>query len=210
MDITELSVGLFVKIKGTVQPNGRFQAKRISIRKPEKDSEIEGPVQAVDQANRTLTVMGVPIRVDEEKVAAWPPRLIVTRDGKLVAERKLTDKKTLIGRSDFADMPIDDDYISKMHAVVLLYSDALVLLDLNSANGLTVNSRRVRSTILQTDDIVSIGHHRIKVADAPAISPEMKEMLADPDTIKMKNLVDMRRLRERSRHITVDHTKKHG
>ncbi len=125
-----------------------------------------------------------------------PPRLIVTRDGKNLLDHRLSDKKTLIGRSDFADLSIEDDFVSKMHAVLILYSDALVLLDLNSANGTTVNSATVRSTILQTNDIISLGHHRIKVLNAPAISEEMKKLLSAPDTIRMKNLVDLRARRE--------------
>ena len=71
-----------------------------------------------------------------------------------------------------------------------------MLLDLNSANGTTVNSATVRSTILQTNDIISLGHHRIKVLNAPAISEDMKKLLSAPDTIRMKNLVDLRARRE--------------
>ena len=76
---------------------------------------------------------------------------------------------------------------------MLLYSDALVLVDLNSSNGTTVNSVRVRSTVLKDNDIISLGHHRIKVTDAPAISREMAKFLEQQDTIKMKNLIDMRK-----------------
>jgi len=81
----------------------------------------------------------------------------------------------------------------------MLYSDALVMLDLNSSNGLTVNSARVGSTILKDNDVISLGNHRLKVRNAPAISDEMQQLLNSPNTIKMKNLVDMRRLRARRR-----------
>ena len=109
------------------------------------------------------------------------------------------EKKILIGRSDFADIIIDDDFVSKLHLMLLLYADALVLLDLNSANGTTVNSVRVRKTILKDDDIISLGHHRLKVENAPPISEEMQEILKSPDTLKMKNLIDIRRLRAQRR-----------
>jgi pSer/pThr/pTyr-binding forkhead associated (FHA) protein len=81
----------------------------------------------------------------------------------------------------------------------LLYSDALVLLDLNSANGTTVNSVKVRKTILRDNDVISLGRHRIKVENAPPISADMEALLKAPDTIKMKNLVDLRRQRARRR-----------
>lgn len=144
-----------------------------------------------ETASQDLPVLGV-----EAATGPLPPRLIVTRDGRDLLDHRLSDKKTLIGRSDFADLSIDDDFVSKMHAVLILYSDALVLMDLNSANGTTVNSVTVRSTILQSNDIISLGQHRIKVLNAPAISDEMKKLLSAPDTIRMKNLVDLRAHRE--------------
>jgi len=100
----------------------------------------------------------------------------------------------LLGRSDFADVVINDDFVSKIHAAFLLYSDALVLLDLNSANGTTVNSHTVKKTILKSGDIISLGNHRIKIENAPPVSAEMETLLKSPDTLKMKNLVDLRRL----------------
>jgi len=126
-----------------------------------------------------------------------PPRLIVTREGTVTTEYTFSEKKVLIGRSDFADVIINDDFVSKLHIALLLYSDALVLLDLNSANGTTVNSMKVKKTILKDDDIISLGHHRVKIADAPPISEEMAQLLKSPDTIKMKSLVDMRKLHAR-------------
>jgi len=141
----------------------------------------------------------IPVLDESAAVSRTPPRLIVSRDGDVLTEYEFKEKKVLIGRSDFADIAIDDDFVSKLHAVLLLYSDALVLLDLNSANGTTVNSVKVKKTILRDDDIISLGHHRLKVENAPAISEEMKELLKSPDTLKMKNLIDLRRLRARRR-----------
>ena len=142
----------------------------------------------------------IPLLDASEAVSPLPPRIIVSRDGKVLADYSFTDKKILIGRSDFADIVINDDFVSKIHAVLLLYSDALVLLDLNSANGITVNSVVIKKTILRDDDIISLGHHRLKVENAPAISAAMEELLKSPDTLKMKNLVDLRR--QRARQLT--------
>lgn len=141
----------------------------------------------------------IPILDTSDSDRPLPPRLLISKDGCTVADCSLMEKKILIGRSDFADIVIEDDFVSKLHAVMLLYSDALVLLDLNSANGTTVNSVRVRSTVLKDNDIISLGNHRLKVTNAPPISAEMAKLLKTPDTIKMKNLVDMRRLKARQR-----------
>jgi pSer/pThr/pTyr-binding forkhead associated (FHA) protein len=159
------------------------------------------PVSVVDTyapgEERDNSAAQIPVLGKDVAVSRLPPKLIVTRDGKTLGEHAFKDKKLLIGRSDFADIMVDDDYVSKIHAVLLLYTDALVLLDLNSANGTTVNSVKVSKTILKDDDVISLGHHRLKVENAPPISEEMEEMLKSPDTIKMKNLIDLRRQRAR-------------
>lgn len=117
------------------------------------------------------------------------PTLTLTRDGEVVATYTLRDRKVLIGRSDLADIVVADQFVSKMHALMLLFSDALLLLDLNSANGLTVNSTIVRSTILRSDDVIVLGNHRLKVEHAPAISEEMEKVLRSGDTVRMKSLI---------------------
>jgi len=152
----------------------------------------------------------IPVLGAREAITRLPPKLIITRDGDTLAEYTFKDKKVLIGRSDFADIAIDDDFVSKLHAVLLLYSDALVLLDLNSANGTTVNSINVGKTILKDDDVISLGRHRLKIENAPAISEEMAELLKSPDTLKMKNLIDMRRLRAQRQVMAAENHNKRG
>jgi type II secretory pathway predicted ATPase ExeA len=132
----------------------------------------------------------------QEAVSPNRPRLIITRNGATVSQYVSSTKKVLIGRSEFADVVLDDEYASKIHAVLLRYSNALVLLDLNSSNGTTVNSVRLKSTVLRDDDIISIGHHRLKVVNAPEVSDEALHRLQSPDTVKMRNLTEMRRIAE--------------
>ena len=167
----------------------------------------EFPVSVVDTYSPEevpkLSTQDVPVLGNKEAVRRQPPRLTITRDGETLLEYTFKEKKVLIGRSDFADIVIEDDYVSKIHLMLLLYSDALVLLDLNSANGTTVNSVNVRKTILKDDDIISLGHHRLKVEDAPPIGEDMQEILKSPDTLKMKNLIDIRRLRAQRKMGTV-------
>ncbi len=136
------------------------------------------------------------------------PNLVLSRNGKKLGEVAIRERKVLLGRSDFADVVIEDPFVSKLHATILAYNDALVLLDLNSVNGTTVNSVRVSSTILKSNDIVSLGSYRIKVEDAPPISTEMARLLKSPDTVKMKSLDEMRRVRARRLALAESREKK--
>jgi len=136
-------------------------------------------------------------RIAELKSAKPVPRIIVTRDGETVAEYELTDSKYVIGRAEMADIVIEDSYVSKTHAMLQVYANAIVLIDLNSTNGTTVNSTIVPKTILRNNDIISLGRHRLKIENAPVLSAEIEEKIKASDTMTMRNLADLRRSRAR-------------
>lgn len=134
-------------------------------------------------------------RMIELRSARPMPRITVSRDGATVARIELRERQYIIGRTELADIVIEDTYVSKMHAMLQIYSNAIVLLDLNSTNGTTVNSRIVQKTILRSDDVISLGHYRLKVENAPAINADMDARIKASDTVTMQNLVDIRRSR---------------
>jgi type II secretory pathway predicted ATPase ExeA len=144
-------------------------------------------------------------RVTELRSARSVPRIIVTRDGETVAEYELTERQYVIGRTDLADILVEDTYVSKLHAMLQVYSNAVVLLDLNSTNGTTVNSTIVQKSILRNNDIISLGRYRIKVENVPAVSAEMDEKIKASDTMTMQNLADMRRSRARRTITALKH-----
>jgi type II secretory pathway predicted ATPase ExeA len=145
-----------------------------------------------------------PIRVDDIIDPNAPakddtPKLIITPAGEEPREVRLTEKRALIGRSDLSDIVIRDQFVSGQHALLIRDENAVVLIDLKSRNGTTVNSRRVHSKVLLHNDIVSLGDHRMKMVYAEGHS---SIEIQDPDladTVKMKNIADA--LREREERI---------
>jgi len=133
----------------------------------------------------------------ELRSARRVPRIVVSKNGETVASYELTEKQYVIGRTDLADIVIEDSYVSKMHAMLQVYSNAVVLLDLNSTNGTTVNSRITMKKVLRNNDILALGHYRLKVENLPAINAEMDARIKSTDTITMQNLEDFRRERAR-------------
>jgi len=144
-------------------------------------------------------------RMKELKSARRVPRIIMTCDGETVGEYSLTRRKYVIGRSEMADIIIEDSFVSKIHAMLQVYGNAVVLLDLNSTNGTTVNSAVVLKTILKNNDVISLGNHRLKIENAPALTAEMGEMIEAADTLTMKNLDDIRRSRARRTIVALKH-----
>ena len=136
-------------------------------------------------------------RMTELQSAKSVPRVIVTCGGETVAEYELSRRQHVIGRTDLADIIIEDSYVSKMHAMLHVYSNAIVLFDLNSTNGTTVNSTIVQKTILRNNDIIALGRYRLKIENVPVLSAEMDAQIRAADTLTMKNLDDLRRARAR-------------
>ncbi|MDH3612007.1 MAG: FHA domain-containing protein [Gammaproteobacteria bacterium] len=144
-------------------------------------------------------------RTTELQSARPIPRVIVTRDGETVTEYELKEQKYVIGRTELADIVIEDSYVSKMHAMLQVYANAIVLIDLNSTNGTTVNSRLVPKTILRNNDIIALGRHRLKIENVPALSAEMDEKIRASDTMTMRHLEDLRRSRAIHTIATLKH-----
>jgi diguanylate cyclase (GGDEF)-like protein len=70
----------------------------------------------------------------------------------LLAQRKVT-----LGRSDQADVTIDDDDASRIHCEILSLPVGVMLNDLASTNGTFVNGKRVERHLLSDGDQLQIG-----------------------------------------------------
>jgi hypothetical protein len=140
-----------------------------------------------------------------QKSTSAVPRVIVSREGAVVSEHELTERQYVIGRSELADIVVEDGYVSKIHAMLQVYSNAIVLADLNSTNGTTVNSRVVQKTVLRDNDIITLGRYTLKIENAPALSAELDEKVRASDTLTMQNLDDLRRVRARRTIAVLKH-----
>jgi len=86
------------------------------------------------------------------------------RDGK----RYRLQASTRIGRRTDNDIVLDDDDVSRYHAVVIDTGSSFVISDLRSTNGVQVQGRRIRSTATLTDgDHIRIGGHEFTFEISP-------------------------------------------
>lgn len=132
-----------------------------------------------------------------------PPKLILTLDGETVFEIDMTRQRLLVGRSQHNDICIDSAYISRHHALFVKFGPQTLLMDLNSRNGVYVNSRRVSNAVMVHNDIVSLGHHRIKFIDPAATERAPLDDDSFSDTSLMKDLSDLRKELLRETTITL-------
>ena len=129
-----------------------------------------------------------------ERVEPAPPTLYVSHEGETLKELVFRSPRLLIGRSEHNDIAIRSKFISRHHALLVRHGGSTFLMDLNSTNGTYVNSRRVSNQVLIHDDVITVGHHRIKFVDPEARLRSTLDDVEFADTIIMKSLADMRRL----------------
>jgi type II secretory pathway predicted ATPase ExeA len=156
----------------------------------------------VDSANieRPLVPQGTWVDVPTDEPEApletppEPPVLFVTRDGDTLRRHAFTQDRLLVGRSEHNDIEIPSRFVSRHHALLVRHGSATFLMDLNSTNGTYVNSRRVSNHLLVHDDVITLGHYRVKFHDPHATTRGSLDSIDFADTAVMKTLSDMRRL----------------
>jgi len=84
------------------------------------------------------------------------------------------EQKLKIGRDQGTDIPVDDEYASKEHAVIWWQDGSFYVQDEASSNGTLVNGQRITRQALQDNDSIQIGNTKfvfkaIAMANEPAV-----------------------------------------
>lgn len=88
--------------------------------------------------------------------------ILVNCNGELLQRYVIERRKVLIGRASHNDIMLDSKWVSRHHAIIICHEHGASLVDINSTNGMTVNSRQVRQQALMNKDIIVIGDYRLK------------------------------------------------
>jgi pSer/pThr/pTyr-binding forkhead associated (FHA) protein len=86
-----------------------------------------------------------------------PGRYLAIEDAGEVVLLALVAEVTHLGRSQSADIVLDDASVSRRHAVIAVRAGRTMVLDNRSLNGVIVNGARVREAALADGDTIAIG-----------------------------------------------------
>lgn len=119
----------------------------------------------------TASIEALARPTDGDRVAAAlapaPGRyLALEQDG----ERQLlplTNPITHLGRGFGADIQLEDQGVSRRHAIIVHRRGRIRILDDRSSNGLYVNGRRVVESELQDGDVIVLGRVVLQYVDVP-------------------------------------------
>jgi FHA domain-containing protein len=87
----------------------------------------------------------------------------IFKNGQLLREDKLTQGVIKIGKVPSAHLRIDDDSVSRMHAVIEVTNKDVSLIDLGSTRGTFVNDKKINKATLQSGDVITVGEVRVEV-----------------------------------------------
>jgi chromosome segregation ATPase len=112
----------------------------------------------------------------------WQPEF-VRIDGDRNIRHALA-RRTRIGRASTCELQIDSSSVSRHHALVVVGPRECIIEDLNSTNGVVVNSRKISRHVLSEGDVVTLGEIVFKFAtkaeNRPIDVPAAEPPAADP------------------------------
>lgn len=90
----------------------------------------------------------------------------IFKQGKLLREETLTSAVIKIGKLSSSHLRLEDESISRMHAVVETSTNQVSIIDLGSTVGTWVNGAKINKATLRDGDVITIGELRIELAIA--------------------------------------------
>ena len=99
-------------------------------------------------------------------------KLVMSLNGTVLGNYFLEKERFVIGRRANCDIQINDQGVSKEHAVILSVGNDQILEDLGSTNGTQINGQGTKRQILQNGDVIEVGRYRLKYVNQKAI-PDM-------------------------------------
>jgi pSer/pThr/pTyr-binding forkhead associated (FHA) protein len=113
----------------------------------------------------------LPLTAEDAAAVGALPRhsaLLVVQRGAGVGERFLLDTdRAVAGRSEQADIFLDDVTVSRKHAEFVREGDHFIVRDIGSLNGTYVNRTRIDVAVLASGDEVQIGKFRMSFQASP-------------------------------------------
>ena len=102
---------------------------------------------------------------DDEKEVRAVSRVLVLLDPDKPVKYPLFKDTMTIGRADIADIQINNSFLSRLHARVVTTSQGVVVEDIESKNGIRVNSKQTERHTLRHGDIIDFGRLRFRFID---------------------------------------------
>jgi FHA domain len=146
---------LMASLSATIEHNGGQGVARLS------GLAAEEPLSEIDEMIAPELIAPEAYADEAYEGGAAPAhktvRLLVYMDAAHPIRYPLYQETVTIGRSEMADIQIDGDYISRLHARIISSKDRVAIEDAGSRNGVRINGRAIDREILRHGDVIGLG-----------------------------------------------------
>jgi pSer/pThr/pTyr-binding forkhead associated (FHA) protein len=111
----------------------------------------------------------------------------IFKDGQLVRETQLSQGVIKIGKVTSAHLHLDDEHVSRMHAIIEVLGDEVSVIDLGSTGGTFVNGQRINKAKLQSGDVIGAGNSKIELS----ITAKAGEIVVPEPAFDPRNVIPM-------------------
>jgi hypothetical protein len=139
---------------------GHLHQRVQSVQDPDESQEMISPVLVFPEQFAATAQSA-----EHEAPAA---KLLVLLDPERPIKYPLFKETMTIGRADVADIQIDNGFLSRLHARVVTTADGVTIEDVDSKNGIRVNTKLVTRHPLCHGDVIDLGRLRFRFIDAAA------------------------------------------
>ncbi len=151
------------------------------------DNQTQVTLEVIDSVVQELRWQWLEEHREQEKAAERPQTvtddgvlLMVYRSGQFVEQTQAKHFPFVIGRSNANDLAIIDKEVSRRHALIDCIGGIYVIEDLNSKNGMLINSKKRSRTLLRSGDTITLGQVDI-VFHQQNLSSDEDARRVDPD-----------------------------
>ena len=99
-------------------------------------------------------------------------RMLVLLDPERPIKYPLFKETMTIGRADIADIQIGNGFLSRLHARIVSTADSVAIEDVESKNGIRVNTKLVTRHSLKHGDVIDLGRLRLRFIDTASDDAE--------------------------------------
>ncbi len=92
----------------------------------------------------------------------------IFKGDQLLREESLSQAVIKIGKLSSSHLRLEDESVSRMHAVIEVSSDEISIIDLGSTKGTMVNGQKINKAVLQQGDVIVLGDIRLELSIAAA------------------------------------------
>jgi DNA-binding NtrC family response regulator len=141
---------------------GRWQIEFNAYAK-EDEAYLDDVKTTITQYQKKSETKIVGINQDQNSFLTEKIILLVKAPDKNTRRFILNEKSLTIGSSSEADIMVEDDYVSSLHARLTATNNGIEIKDLGSTNGVWINENKVGEISLTPPQIISLGQTKLSL-----------------------------------------------